>query len=873
MNNRLFGLAIGFGLAAASTANAAYTWNNVQSWGGGYIPGVTFNSAGQAYIRTDVGGAYKWNAGTETWIALNDGFSSDNDMGSMAFAVDQANDLNVYTTGGLYTALSWCSEASVFSSNDGGASWTRHTLNSQTVAGTAASKVKAKTGSICLGGNDPGRGTGNRMAVKGKTIYLGTNQNGLLKSTDGGASWTTISDFDNTSGISAVAFDKNGNVYAAPYAGGLYKSTDGNKFEKVAQSFSGKIFQMSIAGDFIWITSNENKPLDQGESSGGHVHKYTISSGSITEVSMPKSCGSKSIGYVGISSTGDGKTAAVSTSNCWAGKGGPSSPDFVPGESLFYTTDGGSTWSEILHNSTFDAASAHSNATSNPHWISAVGINPTNADNIIFGTGYGLWSTNNATADKPTWKFTDNGIEETVPLAMVSTTYGAPLVSAVGDIDGYYHINLDIPMETRHQEEAGTNYDLDFAGKLPNKMIRIYKKAEKGLGAYSLDGGKTWKAFPQSALPSPYNTGKAETGEDSYAAISADGSTIVWNIKGVGLFYSRNNGAEWKKTSSNIQVSGFRVTADKVADKTFYIYQAAEGILYKTTDGGVNWKAVNSGLQTFEDWAYGNARVFASPDKAEDIYVTQGAAIYACDSPSNCPWPNYTGTGLWNVAGKGDAGLFHSTDGGSSLKKVSGVLTATYVGFGKGKTEGKSTLYIKGIEKTGIEGLFRSDDGNNWTKISDDKHNFGGVTIVIGDPCIYSRVYLGSKGRGMIYGEESGNTNSCKDREDGGSVPPPPADPSKGATNDDTAISTNFIGGAKFSVSVQHESVLATFNAATSGKAAVILMNGLGQVVAQQNVSVKAGSNSVQLKSTFRGPAFIIVKQGSQMYSQKVVLK
>ena len=915
------------GALLSSAAQAAYVYNSIQNWGGGYVPGVTFNSAGQAYIRTDVGGAYLWDATASEWIPLNDSFTNGNDMGSIALAVDITDDKNVYTTGGLYTDVIWCSEGSVFRSTDGGVSWTKYPLNSKTVSGTASAKLTSN-GSICLGGNGEGRGMGNRLAVKGATLYLGTNQNGLLKSTDNGQSWTTIASFSNTDGISAVAFDSKGNIYAAPYAGGLYKSTDGSTFTQVAPTFTKTIYQMSVAGDVIWITSNDTKPLDQGTSSGGHVHKFTISTGAIQELSMPASCGGKSVGFVGVSSIGDGSTAAVSTANCWGGNGGPSSSNFVPHEYIYYTKDGGSTWSEIMRNGSFDAASAHSNATSNPHWVSALGINPTDPDNVIFGTGYGIWSTTNATAAKPTWKFTDKGIEETVPLGYVSTTKGAPLVSVVGDIDGYYHTDLDSPMETRHQIEAGTNYDIDYAGLMPEKMIRIYKEATKGLGAVSTDGGKTWKQFTtnQSALPTwtvnPYAGSSTYTNEDNFAAISADGSTIVWNMASNGVYYSTNDGASWAKASgiTSSDVSGFHVVSDKKAEKTFYIYSASAGKLFKSTDGGNNWTAANSNMATMGDYAYSKARIFANPNAEGDLWAVQGV----------------NGGGIWTNTSA--PGVYHSTDGGSTFTKIDSLDYAAYIGFGKGKGSSPA-IYAVGMAKTSnpVNSIYRSDDnGTTWTDIGDVNHRFGELTMVVGDPCIYSRIYLAGSGRGMIYAQEPGNTNTCPDRIDYNSSTDSPDGSSSSAntsaessssgtivssnsaatSSNSTVVSSSSTNGSSNSnntgissnsnntnvssngnsngnnnsendpagfaapaiaqniyFTVECGAITATFNAITVGHTTVSLMNSLGQVIASKNVNFTRGANSVSLETSYQGTAFLVIRQGSQKLIKTVRLK
>lgn len=77
----------------------------------------------------------------------------------------------------------------------------------------------------------------------------------------------------------------------------------------------------------------------------------------------------------------------------------------------------------------------------------------------------------------------------------------------------------------------------------------------------------------------------------------------------------------------------------------------------------------------------------------------------------------------------------------------------------------------------------------------------------------------------------------------------------------------------KMQVSVQPGVVNAMFTASKSSRGTATLMNTMGQVIAQQNFTANAGMNKVQLKTNFRGPAVLIVKQGSQKSVQQIKLR
>jgi hypothetical protein len=112
---------------------------------------------------------------------------------------------------------------------------------------------------------------------------------------------------------------------------------------------------------------------------------------------------------------------------------------------------------------------------------------------------------------------------------------------------------------------------------------------------------------------------------------------------------------------------------------------------------------------------------------------------------------------VWLAGGSTDDvyGLWHSTDSGASFQKLADVEQADVVGFGKA-TPGKTypAIYVN-AKVSGVRGIFRSDDaGATFVRINDNQHQFGSANSAItGDPNLYGRVYLGTNGRGVVFGD------------------------------------------------------------------------------------------------------------------------
>jgi hypothetical protein len=101
-------------------------------------------------------------------------------------------------------------------------------------------------------------------------------------------------------------------------------------------------------------------------------------------------------------------------------------------------------------------------------------------------------------------------------------------------------------------------------------------------------------------------------------------------------------------------------------------------------------------------------------------------------------------------------GLYHGSnvEGAIAFAAMPGVEEIHAFGFGKA-APGKSypALYLAGTVK-GQPGIFRSDDAaKSWVRINDDQHQWGLILQITGDPRIYGRVYVGTHGRGIQYGD------------------------------------------------------------------------------------------------------------------------
>jgi photosystem II stability/assembly factor-like uncharacterized protein len=728
-----------------------YGWRNAEIVGGGFVPGIVFNQseAGLVYARTDIGGAYRWDARPGRWLPLLDwvGWDQWGYTGVISLATDAVDPDRVYLAVGTYTIPSWDpNNGAILRSRDRGRSWQVSPLPFR------------------LGGNMPGRGIGERLAIdpnRNNILYFGVRGgNGLWRSTDHGATWARVETFGNpgnfvpdpndTSGYNSdnlgvlwTVFDKRtgsrrrptGTIYVgvADKDNMLYRSTDsGATWTRVPGQPTGYLPHKAVFDDtsgYLYLaTSDTSGPYDGGR---GDVWRLDTATDTWLRVSpVPSTDGGDYFGYSGLTiDRRNPGTLMVATQISWW-------PDVI----FFRTTDAGATWTrawtfgaypERINRYDIDISAAPwltwNSTPALPEqapklgWMTeSVEIDPFDSDHFLYGTGATIYGSGNLT-DWDTGgtvhiAVSVKGLEECAVLDLISPPSGAHLLSAVGDVGGFVHTDFDTGGEMYANPTISTTTSLDYAELAPSVIVRV---GNNGPGSphfgISGDGGTSWR--PAGTEPSGVSGGGT-------VALGADGTRIVWAPGGTAISHSTDSGATW--TASTGVPAGATVESDRVDPTLFYAFVA--GTFYVSTDGGASFAAAGTGASGLP--ADGNARFKAVPGHRGDVWLAGGK------------------TGL-------TYGLWHSTDAGASFTRLSTVDEADAVGFGKAAPRHGYPALFTTARIGGVRGIFRSDTGGHtWVRVNDDRHQYAWTgQAITGDPRVFGRVYLATNGRGVIVGE------------------------------------------------------------------------------------------------------------------------
>ncbi|MFK2820633.1 glycosyl hydrolase [Flavobacteriaceae sp. LMIT009] len=258
-------------------------------------------------------------------------------------------------------------------------------------------------------------------------------------------------------------------------------------------------------------------------------------------------------------------------------------------------------------------------------------------------------------------------------------------------------------------------------------------------------GGGVWKTTDDGITWKNISDGFFKTGTVGAIAVAESDPNVVvvgmgehaargvMTSMGDGVYKSTDAGKTWK----HIGLDNSRHISDVIIHPTNpnIIYVTAQGAqygpteergVYRSTDGGKNWKKV----------LYVNDRTGAS---SLSMDMNNPRILYA-SMWQHARYP-------WTMESGGDkSGLYKSTDGGDTWKKMEGGLPKEFGKSGISVSRANSNRVFAVIEAEGKKGgVYRSDDaGKKWTQVNSNRVN-------IARSWYYMEIFADPQNENIVY--------------------------------------------------------------------------------------------------------------------------
>lgn len=778
---------------ARITKQLEYEYSNMPIPGGGYVTGFIYHEKcpGVFYLRTDIGGVYKFDAVNKKWISLIDHVTQErlDETFPLAIALDDNNPKRLYIASGIYQK-----EHGLLSvSEDAGESFEYYEMP------------------CMVHGNLPGRGTGFKLIVDKNdenTLWYASQEEGLFKSEDRGKTWKSITSIAEKylSFVGQIPL-KNGSYALIVSSAGvttkrsdtlrghsLYVSYDnGNTFEELWQpedneidgcKFAGRVgarytyddkylyITLSITGKNAW-TILHGYSCDAGACIGGTVLRYEINNDSLGkgEDITPKGIDEIEAGIIGA-----GFAGLCTAKSC---------PGLVVAstinqgdykDSIYRSFDYGNTWELILQDlaigkmdfKTSYMKPKYNDGKSIIHWLTDLKINPFDENELWFNTGTGVFRTKNLT-DKECVVFSDHcdGIEETVHLNLYAPPAGeVKLIDILGDLGGFAFREYDKPCDNSFDDEDGNRYitciNADYCDNNPQRVIVTPRGnwRSKTLGGLILsnDQCETFRRLPMpfginSEIDDVLHEIERPNVNSGWVAMSADGKSIVWSLaRGielpVKLCLVSNDGGEsfrpvkvYDLNGKEVLEGGFKVFSDRMDENLFYGFGDASEI-YISTDKGNSFKQVAIDSEVKVPKIKFTLIDCANKTELRGVAGKTGEFYFVAKE-----------NGLWRVN-------FDAKELKVKFTKLSNDIDVFFrMGIGIGPDDndyitGKKGLYVS-ANINGEYGFYRTfDEGETFERLNTSKQMFGEIYTLDADKREFGRFYLGTGSRGVITGKQ-----------------------------------------------------------------------------------------------------------------------
>jgi len=689
--------------SAEETEAISYDWENVRIGGGGYLLGVIVHprDPGVIYVRADVGGCYRWDAGVGKLVQLMNWVPAEesNLYGVAGLALDPLDSRIVYIAAGKYPDKT---PSDVFRSPDQGRTWEPMGLKQP------------------FPGNKNPHRQGNRLAVnphRSGELWCGTFGEGLWK--HDGAVWSRLADVPAGVDVQTVLFDPRdpAMVYVGVYGEGVFRSSDGGAtFAKVGAAPT-KISDLSLSSDgrTLYVSAWEE---------GIHRLRQAKTDTTWEDISPEEA-----------------KFRTVTASPHEPGTVMTAKGEYGSLSHFHISLDGGTTWTQRKDIDVRQRIPWHAGGYPGSA-ISQIAFDPADPKRLYFTDWYAFWKTDDSTASPLVWDNVMTAGHEEVVTAVLSAAHpdnpaGAHLYSGHADVNGFTHTdlgrypekNLSLAGVEKMQEVTG----FDFAESDPAFVAALGGvgwNTNEGVFAVSRDGGLNWEPCP--GFDPGWGGGRTAVSalEPKNLVAATQSGGVVFSADG-GLTWAMSEGAPPAPDLGLGGIFNYRQTlaSDRV-NGDFYLYARRTGEIYRSRDGGRSVAATAT------------------------LRIASDPVIYLRTAPGHAGH-------LWLAD---DEGLQRSRDGGLTWEELPGFARATMVTLGREAPGAEyPALYVWGRRGGDArEGCLRSTDGGaTWQRVNGDTQRIGNVPQAIAaDRTVFGRVYVGTNGSGVWFGEATGGSDS-----------------------------------------------------------------------------------------------------------------
>lgn len=581
----------------------------------------------------------------------------------------------------------------------------------------AAAPLSAASGWTSLG--PPG---GNVYALVADpsapgTLYAGLYASGVLKSTDGGATWAPVAGPMRGWSVHALAIDpsKPKTLYAGTWDQGVWKTVDGGA------TWKRVLYKEPQQATILAIQIDPKSPqtvvvaTDTGMNAG--VHRSTDGGATWTQSADEQ--------------------GLPHNFRLWAMAMAPSSPSTLyatPGDGVWKSTDGGKTWKE---------AGAGSAIAKKP--VRAIAVDPNSADVVFAGTlNDGAWKSTDGGA---TWKDAARGMEDKRVYGLFIDPKRSDDVWA-GISNGV--LRTEDGGQRWNKTTSGYGY-MHFGPLVPDatKPGAFYGGSSREGVVKSSDGGKTWTG-----------PGAGFAAHDVTAVVTdpASPATIWVGTRANGVFRSKDSGATWQLLEEGLDDRGIiRLVLDP---QSHALFAGTDDGIFKSVNGGDKWTHPKSHMKVMT--------LALDPSNPKVLYARDQFGIHRSGD----------GGETWTDL-KGEFDVGSSINGLFATAVVPGPPETAFVSFYREMrkiTDGGKTFALasSGIPPTAkiqtlvadaaknlyagteSEGVYKSTDGAaSWTKSGLPDSN---VQALLADPASPATLYAAVWKKGVFKSSDSGKT-------------------------------------------------------------------------------------------------------------------